>query len=121
MGITKVLVIFTKAPYTSTSIVEGVRLATGVTAADVASMALFIDDGIMALVKGQDPDQIGLASAEKSLEFLAVNDIPLRVVSESLRERGIAESDLLTLPSLEVISLEQVAALIPQFDACFTI
>ncbi|HMF32229.1 MAG TPA: DsrE family protein [Candidatus Lokiarchaeia archaeon] len=121
MGITKILVIFAKSPYTSASVVEGIRLATGVTAADITSLALFIDDGVLALVKGQEPSHCGLEAVEQSLAFLSSNDVPIRVVSESLDERGITGADLLDLPNLEIITLDHVGDLLPQFDASFTI
>jgi sulfur relay (sulfurtransferase) DsrF/TusC family protein len=121
MSIRKILVIFSKPPYGNVSIVEGIRLATGVTAADIESAVLFIDDGVLALVEGQQPASIGLLPIGGSLEFLTANGIRIHVLKESLIAHNIAETSLQKLEYLQVITLAEMAGLLPQFDAVFSL
>ncbi len=121
MGIRRILVIFSKSPYGNVSIVEGIRLATGVTAADIASVVLFIGDGVLAVSAGQQPDTIGLLPIGGSLEYLTANGIQIRVLRESLIAHGIPETKLQELENMKVINLAEMAGLMPQFDAVFSI
>ncbi len=121
MGIHKILVIFSKSPYGDIAIVEGIRLATGVTASDIESMVLFIDDGVLALTEGQQPAPIGLLPIGGSLEFLTTNEIQIRVLKESLIAHGIPETRIQQLKNLQIIDLAEMAKLLPQFDAVVAI
>ncbi len=121
MGIRKILIIFDKSPYGDVSMVEGIRLATGVTAADIESVVLFIGDGVIAISAGQRPDAIGLLPIEGSIEYLTANGIQIRVLRESLISHGIPETNLQQLENMKVISLAEMAGLMHQFDAVFTI
>ncbi len=121
MGIRKVLVVFNKSPYGNVSIVEGIRMATGVTAADIESTVLFVGDGIFALVDGQQPNSIGILPIGGSLEFLTANGIQIHVLKESLISRGISEKRLQPLENLKIITLAEMAQILPRFDAVFSI
>ncbi len=121
MGIRKILILFSKSPYGDVSIVEGIRLATGVTAADLESMVLFMDDGVLAVSANQKPDAIGILPISSSLEYLTANGIQIRVLRESLNSHGIPETKLQQLENMKVISLAEMAGLIPQFDAIISI
>jgi sulfur relay (sulfurtransferase) DsrF/TusC family protein len=121
MGIRKILVIFSKSPYGDVAIVEGVRLATGLTASDVESVVLFINDGVLALLDNQEPANIDLLPIGGSLEFLTSNGIQIRVLRDSLVAHNIAESRLQKLENLQIITLAEMAGMFPQFDAVFSI
>ncbi len=115
------MVVFNKSPYGNVAIVEGIRLATGVTAADIESSVLFLGDGVLALLDDQQPDSIGLLPIGGSLEFLTSNGIQIHVLKESLISRGIPETRLQPLENLKIITLAEMAELMPQFDAVFSI
>ncbi len=121
MGIHKILVIFSKSPYGDIAIVEGIRLATGVTAADIESMVLFIDDGVLAFTENQQPTSIGLLPIRGSLDYLTTNEIQIRVLKESLMAHGIPETRMQQLRNLQIIDLAEMAKLLPQFDAVISI
>ncbi len=121
MGIRKVLVVFNKSPYGNVAIVEGIRLATGITAADIESSVLFVGDAVFALLDGQQPDSIGLPSIGGSLEFLTSNGIQIHILKESLISRGITETHLQPMENLKIITLAEMSNFLPQFDAVFSI
>ncbi len=121
MGNQKIMVVFNKAPYERISVVESIRAATGVIAMDIEGITVFIDDGVYALLKNQNPAGTGLESVEKGLKLLDMNDAQIKVVRESLVERGIEESDLLELAGLEVISAEELGELMLDYNSVFVI
>jgi sulfur relay (sulfurtransferase) DsrF/TusC family protein len=121
MGIRRIMVVFNKSPYGSSSLVEGIRLATGVTAADIESVVLFMDDGVFALVESQLSSPLGIPPSGVNLEYLVGNGIRINVLRESLISRGIAVNNLLKLTNMNLISLTELATLLPQFDTVFSI
>jgi sulfur relay (sulfurtransferase) DsrF/TusC family protein len=84
-------------------------------------VAAFIDDGVYALLKNQDPASAGIESALNWLKLLEKSEVPMKVIRESLSERGVQESDLLELGSLEVISREEFGKLMLDYSSVFVI
>jgi len=121
MGVHRILVVFNKSPYGSASIVEGIRLATGVTVADIESVVLFMDDGVFALMENQHSSSLGLLPIGGSLEYLIDNGVQINVLKDSLVSRGISVNNLLKLNNMKIISLTELGTLLLQFDVIFSI
>lgn len=117
----KIITVFNKAPYERISIVEGARCIAGVSAMGTEGIAVFIDDGVYALLRNQNPTSAGLEPISIWLRLLETNNVPMRVVHESLVERGIKESDLEKLPHLEMISMQQFSELMLNYNSVFVI
>jgi len=113
--------IFNKAPYERISIVEGARCIAGVSTMGLEGIAVFIDDGVYALLKNQDPLGAGLEPIVVWLKLLESNKVPMKVIRESLVERGIKESDLEKFQNLDVISKKQLSELIPNYSSIFVV
>lgn len=113
--------VFNKAPYERISIVEGTRAVAGVVTMGTEGAAAFIDDGVYALLKNQDPASAGIESTLNWLKLLEKSKVPMKVIRESLSERGVQESDLLKLGGLEVISREEFGKLMLDYNSVFVI
>lgn len=82
------------APYGSLDAAEGVRHLAGRNALGFEEIAgLFCDDGVWALVAGQQP-AAGFTSLEDPLRKLAGESVPLLAERSSLAQRGLRGSDL---------------------------
>ena len=117
----KVMVVFNKAPYERISMAEGIRCITSVVTMGIEGTTVFIDDGVYALLKNQDPAGIGVESIRNWLKLLELNKIPIKVMGEALSERGIQEKDLLELDNLEIISAPDLAQLMLDYSSVFVI
>ncbi|WXG44666.1 MAG: DsrE family protein [Promethearchaeati archaeon SRVP18_Atabeyarchaeia-1] len=117
----KVVIVFNKAPYERISVVEGSRAIGGVVTMGTEGIAVFVDDGVCALLKNQDPAGSGLESILSWLKLLEKSRVPMKVVRESLSERGVDESDLLELGGLEVISRDELGKLVLGYNSVFVI
>jgi tRNA 2-thiouridine synthesizing protein C len=121
MSTHRVMVIFNKAPYERIAIVEGIRCITGVVTMGIEGTTVFIDDGVYALLKNQDPTGAGVDPIGTWLKLLESNKVPIKVMSEALSERGIQEKDLMELDTLEIISAPDLAQLMLDYSSVFVI
>jgi sulfur relay protein TusC/DsrF len=117
----KIITVFNKAPYERISIVEGARCIAGVSAMGTEGIAVFIDDGVYALLRNQNPTGAGLEPISIWLRLLEINNVSMRVILESLAERGIRESDLEKLLHLDVISMQEFSELMLNYNSVFVI
>jgi len=112
----KVLIIFRKGPYGHINSLEGIRIAQGLLVLDVEADAVFIDDGVFNLVKGQDPKGIGHHSVMGALEAMHRYDIPIFACESSLKQRGIKPEDIDPAFEVQIISLEELSDLLLQAE-----
>ena len=117
----KVMVIFNKAPYERISMVEGIRCIAGVVTMGIEGTTVFIDDGVYALLKNQNPAGTGIEPIGTWLKLLESNKVPIKVMREALSERGIEEKDLVELDTLEIISAPDLAQLMLDYSSIFVI
>jgi sulfur relay (sulfurtransferase) DsrF/TusC family protein len=117
----KIITIFNKAPYERISIVEGARCIAGVSTMGTEGIAVFIDDAVYALLRNQRPAGAGVEPISIWLRLLEANNVPIKLIRESLQERGIRESDLEKLSHLEIISMQQFSELMLNYNSVFVV
>jgi tRNA 2-thiouridine synthesizing protein C len=117
----KVVAVFNKAPYERISVVEGTRAIGGVVTMGTEGIAAFIDDGVYALLKNQNTASAGFEPIMIWLKLLEKSQVPMKVIKESLEERGVEKSDLIQIGGLEVISKEEFGKLILEYNSVFVI
>jgi tRNA 2-thiouridine synthesizing protein C len=91
----KVAVLMRKAPYGSVYAAEGFRsiMGTGVFEMDIS--VVFVDDGVYALVKGQNPTGLDMKPLGEGFPMLPDFGVTKFYVHDrSLSERGLAPDDL---------------------------
>ena len=106
-----VALLMRKAPYGSVYTAEGFRTIMGVAVFEMDISLVFIDDGVYALVKGQDPEKLDMKPLGEGFPMLpdfGVNRF--YVHDESLAERGLSPGDLVV--PVEVVSGTQVAEIL---------
>jgi sulfur relay (sulfurtransferase) DsrF/TusC family protein len=121
MANNNLITVFNKAPYERISIVEGARCIAGISTMGLEGITVFIDDGVYSLLKNQNPASTGLEPISIWLKLLETNRVPMKVIRESLVERGIKESDLEKLQNLDVISKQQFSDLMMSYSSVFVI
>ena len=115
----KFIVIFRKAPYGSVYPIEGARIIQGLMVMDLDAKAVFIDDGVYALTKNNDPSGINMAPVKLTIQNLEALDVPMYVVKDSLDERGLTQEDLEY--DVNLITLEELANLLLESDTAITL
>ncbi|HSI79175.1 MAG TPA: DsrE family protein [Solirubrobacterales bacterium] len=89
------VILIRSAPYGSLDAAEGVRHLAGRQALGFQeTVGAFCDDGVFALVTGQEP-AAGFTSLEGALRTLADEGMALLAERSSLAQRGLRDSDLI--------------------------
>ncbi len=91
----KVAVLMRKAPYGSVYTAEGFRSVMGIGIFEMDVALVFVDDGVYALVKGQNPEKLemqALGEGFPTLPEFGVNKF--YVHQPSLEARGLSVDDL---------------------------
>jgi tRNA 2-thiouridine synthesizing protein C len=90
-----VAILMRKAPYGSVYTAEGLRSMMGIGVFEMDINVLFVDDGVYALIKGQDPSALEMKPLGDAFSMLPEFGVTKFFVHEpSLQERGLAVDDL---------------------------
>ncbi len=112
----QVAVLMRKAPYGSVYTAEGFRSMMGIGVFEMDISAIFVDDGVYALVKGQDPAGLDMKALGDGFSMLPDFGVTkFYVHDQSLNERGLAADDLVI--DAEIIDAARVARLLKSCGA----
>jgi tRNA 2-thiouridine synthesizing protein C len=113
----QVAVLMRKAPYGSVYTAEGFRSMMGIGVFELDISAIFVDDGVYALVKGQDPSGLDMKALGAGFSMLPDFGVTrFYVHDQSLSERGLTVDDLVI--DVEVVDDAGVARLL---ESCGTV
>ena len=106
-----VAVLMRKAPYGSVYTAEGFRSMMGIGVFEMDINVVFVDDGVYALVKGQDPAKLDMKPLGDGFPMLPDFDVhKFYVHDRSLSERGLTVDDLVM--DVEILDDEGVAQIL---------
>ncbi len=117
----KVVILFRNAPYGTVFNAEGFRVCTGLTALDVETHAVFMDDAVYTMLKGQMPEEIHMGNLSKAIDPMIEFEVSVYIIKESLEERGISKAELIENDEIQFISKGELSKLIAEADATFSI
>ncbi|RLC62182.1 MAG: sulfurtransferase complex subunit TusC [Chloroflexi bacterium] len=90
-----VAVLMRKAPYGSVYTAEGFRSMMGIGVFELDISVVFVDDGVYALAKGQNPAALDMKPLGEGFPMLPDFGVTKFYVHEgSLQERGLTQDDL---------------------------
>ena len=108
-----VAILMRKAPYGSVYTAEGFRTMMGIAVFEMDISVVFMDDGVYALLAGQDPGQLDMKPLGDGFPMLRDFDVEkFYVHDESLAERGLTTEDLVM--EVEVVNGAQIAEILDQ-------
>jgi tRNA 2-thiouridine synthesizing protein C len=106
-----VAIVMRKAPYGSVYTAEGFRTIMGIAVFEMDISVVFIDDGVYALLRDQDPSKLDMKPLGDGFPMLAEFDVKkFYVHNESLAERGLEPGDLVL--DVEVVSGAEIARIL---------
>jgi tRNA 2-thiouridine synthesizing protein C len=109
----KVAVVMRKAPYGSVYTAEGLRTLMGIAVFEMDISVIFMDDGVFALVKGQNPGKLDMKPLGDAFPMLGEMGVQRFYVHDrSLAQRGLTTDDLV-LPA-EVVTDAQIAQILQE-------
>ncbi len=112
-----VAVLMRKAPYGSVYTAEGFRSMMGIGVFEMDISVLFVDDGVYALVKGQNPAGLDMKPLGDGFPMLSDFGVTkFYAHHQSLSERGLTPDDLVM--DVEIVDDAGVARVL---EACETV
>lgn len=112
-----VLIIARSAPYGNVLCAESFLAGIALRSMDMDVRLVLFNDGVFAGVKGQKAELIGHKSVEKALDGASDFDLPVYIHGDSIRERGIDASQLI---SAEIIDTDVLKGMVKTADAIMT-
>jgi len=112
----KVAILMRKAPYGSVYTAEGFRSVMGIGVFEMDAVLIFVEDGVYALVKDQNPEQLDMQPLGEGFPMLpefGVNGF--YVHGPSLEERGLSVDDLVM--KVQLIDNAGLAELLAEYGA----
>ena len=94
-----VSIVVRQAPYGTVMPAEAYRTIQALLTFEREVSVLFVEDGVITMVKDSDPGPIGMHSlGDAFVDLLAMDGVTMAVHAESLNERGLTVDDLVDLP-----------------------
>ena len=112
----KVAILMRKAPYGSVYTAEGFRSVMGIGVFEMDAVLIFVEDGVYALVKDQNPEQLDMQPLGEGFPMLpefGVNGF--YVHQPSLEERGLSVDGLVM--EVQLIDNAGLAELLAEHSA----
>ncbi|CEA05117.1 sulfur relay protein TusC [Pseudomonas saudimassiliensis] len=111
----KSLLIISRHAPTRAAAREALDVALAAAAFGVPCGLLFMDDGVLQLIRGQDSSQIKLKSLAANLQALPLFGVEdVLVCQHSLGERGLQTNQC--LPEARPVSTAEIATLVDHYD-----
>lgn len=116
-----VCIICDKSPFGTNTANESLRLAAGFLALGdpLQCKLILINDGVLLVKKGFDAKKIGTDSMDEPIEMMQLTEMPIAVIKEDLKIRGIADSEILEIPTIQQISAAEIPAILSTYDFVF--
>jgi len=110
----KVLILARSAPYGNVLCAESFLAGIALRSMDMDVKLVLFNDGVFAALKGQKAELIGHKSVEEALSSAPDFDLPVYIHGESIQERGIDASQLI---SAEIINTDALKDMVKTADA----
>jgi tRNA 2-thiouridine synthesizing protein C len=111
----KVAVLLRKAPYGRVYTAEAFRTIMGIAVFEMDICVVFMDDGVYALMKNQDPEKLGMKPLGDGFPMLKDFNVNRFVVhDQSLADRGLSPTDLVM--EVEVASGKQISKIFEEYS-----
>ena len=112
----QIAVLMRKAPYGSVYTAEGFRSIMGIGVFEMDISVIFVDDGVYALIKGQNPAKLDMKSLGDAFPMLPDFGVTkFYVHDQSLSERGLTVDDLVI--DVEILDDAGVARILEECGA----
>ena len=112
----KIMHVMREAPHGTIYTYEGLEMILIMAAYDQDISVAFIDDGVYALKKDQNTEDIEIKGFSKTFGALDGYDVEKLYVDQiSLEERGLTEDDLVV--DVEILSSAEIGKLMTEQDA----
>lgn len=117
-----ICILFNKAPYGSQAGRELLDIALMAAAFDMPITALFIEQGIYQLLKGQEPDILDIKNHSPTFKAMPLYGIEDVIVEEAtMKKFSLTQEDLVEIEGLQLMTSDQIKNTIANSDFVMTL
>ncbi|MHA2049392.1 MAG: DsrE family protein [Promethearchaeota archaeon] len=119
--VNKIVIICEDSPFGKNSVVESIRMATGILAVgdlDDCKVVL-LKDAVYFMNKSLNPEALGVDQFTNIIRLIDLSELEIYVHDEALNMAGLTASDLLPIETIKIVNFEEISQLILNADMSF--
>lgn len=119
--IKSILIICEDSPFGKNSVIESIRMATGLLAVgDLDNCkVIFMGDAVYFLNKNLNPEALNVDPFSNILRLMELSDLEVYIHDKALNLAGMEQSDLISYENLKIVSYEEISQLIIEANMTF--
>ncbi|MFW9938809.1 MAG: DsrE family protein [Candidatus Thorarchaeota archaeon] len=116
-----IVIICEESPIGKNSVIESIRMATGILAVgDIENCkVILMGDAIYFFNRNLNPEILNIDKFSDIMRLIDFSEIEIYVLDEALNVAGMDHSDLISYDHLKVVNMNDVSKLILEADMCF--
>lgn len=116
-----IVIICEDSPIGKNSVVESIRMATGILAiGDIEKCkVILMGDAIYFLNRNLNPKVLNIDNFSDIMRLMDFSEIEIYALDDALLIAGIDHSDLIQYNNLKIVNFNEVSKLILEADMCF--
>ena len=116
-----IVIICEDSPFGKNSVVESIRMATGILAVgDIDDCkVILMNDAVNFLSKNLNPEALRIDPFDNIMRLMELSDLEVYVHNVDLEERGMDRSDLIPNDNIQVVSMQKISQIIAEADMTF--
>ena len=119
--IKSIVIICEDSPFGKNSVIESIRMATGLLAVgDLDNcQVIFMEDAVYFLNKNLNPEALNVDPFSNIMRLIELSDLEVYVHDKALDSAGLEQSDLISYENLKIVSNEEISQLIIEANMTF--
>lgn len=119
--IKSIVIICEDSPFGKNSVIESIRMATGLLAVgDLDNcQVIFMGDAVFFLNKNLNPEALHVDPFSNIMRLIELSDLEVYVHDKALNSAGLKQSDLISYENLKIVSNEEISQLIIKANMTF--
>ena len=119
--IKSILIICEDSPFGKNSVIESIRMATGLLAVgDLDNCkVIFMGDAVYFLNKSLNPEALNVDPFSNIIRLMELSDLEVYIHDKALDLAGLEQSDLISYENLKIVSYEEISQLIIEANMTF--
>jgi sulfur relay (sulfurtransferase) DsrF/TusC family protein len=117
----KIVIICEDSPFGKNSVVESIRMATGILAIgdlDDCKVVL-LKDAVYFMNKNLNPEALRVDQFTSIMRLIELSDLEIFLHDEALNNAGLTTTDLLPIETLKIVDFEEISQIITNADMSF--
>ncbi|MFX1314640.1 MAG: DsrE family protein [Promethearchaeota archaeon] len=116
-----VVIICEDSPIGKNSVVEAIRMATGILAVgDIEQCRIVLmGDAIYFFNKALNPEALKIDNYSNIMKLIEFSELEIYILNKALEIAGFKQSDLITYDNLKIVNINEISKIILEADICF--